>query len=33
MICCSWQEEGSMYFLDATGLEKEEAIKMIKGIR
>ena len=33
MICCSWQEDGSMYFLDATGLEKEETIKMIQEIR
>lgn len=32
MICCSWQEDGSMYFLDATGLEKEEVIQMIRGI-
>ena len=32
MICCSWQEDGSMYFLDATGLEKEEVIQMIREI-
>ena len=32
MICCSWQEDGAMYFLDATDLEKEDVLKMIREI-
>lgn len=31
-ICCSWEEENALYFLDAEDLGKDELIKMISGI-
>lgn len=31
-ICCSWEEDNALYFLNAEDLEKDELLRMISGI-